>query len=226
MPDDTATDALRAAYRALAAFVATMDDATSWLPTACEGWAVRDLVHHCLGDAQRGLVALHTPADGPPDRDAVSYWRPEPGSPTHPAGAANGRRFTRVVASLFGDVGQLRDEAVATFDAVRRAVGEVAVEAPVRTQGIVLAAGDLTSTLAVEATVHHLDLVVPLPDAPAPDPAALRHTRRVLDALLGDPAPADWDPARHARLLTGRDRPTAEERHVLGAAADRLPVLR
>ena len=31
---------------------------TSWAPTGCTGWAVRDLVHHCWSDAQRALVAL------------------------------------------------------------------------------------------------------------------------------------------------------------------------
>ncbi|WP_330327939.1 maleylpyruvate isomerase N-terminal domain-containing protein [Streptomyces pseudovenezuelae] len=25
----------------------------SWRPTGCAGWAVRDLVFHCAGDAQR-----------------------------------------------------------------------------------------------------------------------------------------------------------------------------
>jgi hypothetical protein len=28
-----------------------------------------------LRDAQRALVALHTPASGPPSRDFVTYWR-------------------------------------------------------------------------------------------------------------------------------------------------------
>ena len=217
--------AVRAAYRGLRDVVAAMDDATSWLPTGCEGWAVRDLALHCLGDARRALVALHTPTDAPPDRDAVSYWRPEPGSPTHPAGAAAGLRVVRVVASLFGDVGQLRDEVVGTLDAVRHAVGTVHGEAAVRTQGLVLTADDLMSTLAVEATVHHLDLVVAQPDALGPDPVALGHTLRVLDALLGAAAPASWEPHRRVRLLTGRVGPTPAERQALVPAADRLPVL-
>ncbi|MEX1654079.1 MULTISPECIES: hypothetical protein [Streptomyces] len=32
------------------------------------GWAVRDLVFHCAGDAQRALAAMRTPAAEPPDR--------------------------------------------------------------------------------------------------------------------------------------------------------------
>ncbi|MCE0448167.1 hypothetical protein LT493_43985 [Streptomyces tricolor] len=53
---------MRAAYEAASAVVARLGDEESWLPTGCTGWAVRDLVFHCLHDAQRGLVALHTPA--------------------------------------------------------------------------------------------------------------------------------------------------------------------
>ncbi|MGW0132267.1 maleylpyruvate isomerase N-terminal domain-containing protein [Streptomyces sp. NPDC003299] len=63
-------DALRASYGAFAAVVETLDDDASWLPSGCTGWAVRDLVFHCAGDAQRALVALHTPVSAPPDRDA------------------------------------------------------------------------------------------------------------------------------------------------------------
>ncbi|MGW7191815.1 maleylpyruvate isomerase N-terminal domain-containing protein, partial [Streptomyces sp. NPDC054838] len=97
-------DVLRAAYGAFDAVVVTITDERSWLPTGCAGWSVRDLVFHCLADAQRGLVALHTPAERAPDRDAVSYWAdwgPDP------LGAANGRRFNRVVASMFLHVEQL-----------------------------------------------------------------------------------------------------------------------
>ncbi|WP_327267070.1 hypothetical protein OG444_39635 [Streptomyces sp. NBC_01232] len=50
-----------------------------------------DLLFHCLMDCRRGLVALHTPAPGPVDRDAVTYWIDwRPGT----EGAANGQRPT------------------------------------------------------------------------------------------------------------------------------------
>ncbi|MEU1011206.1 maleylpyruvate isomerase N-terminal domain-containing protein [Streptomyces sp. NPDC005890] len=42
---------LRAAYEAASAVVAGLGDEESWLPTGCTGWAVRDLVFHCLQDA-------------------------------------------------------------------------------------------------------------------------------------------------------------------------------
>ena len=88
---------LRAAYETISAVVRPLADDDSWRPTGCTGWSVRDLVFHCLCDAQRGLVALHTPVAGTPDTDAVTYWQGwQPGDP----GAANGRRWVRVSASM------------------------------------------------------------------------------------------------------------------------------
>ena len=53
----------------------TLDDADLQRPTRCRGWVVADLLFHVLCDAQRALVALASPADGPADVDDVSYWR-------------------------------------------------------------------------------------------------------------------------------------------------------
>src|SRR5262249_30999249 len=66
--------ALRVAYGDLTVLAASLTEEDSWLPTGCRGWVMRDLVLHLLSDAQRGLVALATPSDEPPDRDAVTYW--------------------------------------------------------------------------------------------------------------------------------------------------------
>ncbi|XKK61766.1 hypothetical protein HFP71_02405 [Streptomyces sp. ARC32] len=48
------------------------------------------------------------------------------------------------------------------------------------------------TTLAVEATVHHLDLTVGLPDAPGPSATGPGAVRATLDGLLGRPVPYDW----------------------------------
>ncbi len=72
-PERVNLDALRIAYGDLAALAVSLDEDASWRPTACAGWAVRDLVHHLLGDAQRALVALATPSSGPVDRDSTTY---------------------------------------------------------------------------------------------------------------------------------------------------------
>ncbi|MER7268743.1 maleylpyruvate isomerase N-terminal domain-containing protein [Micromonospora carbonacea] len=68
-------EALAQAYAGLTDVVAPLDDAGLRRPTRCRGWRVADLLFHVLCDAQRALVALASPADGPADRDDVSYWR-------------------------------------------------------------------------------------------------------------------------------------------------------
>lgn len=86
------------AYATFADVLRGLDDDASWSPTGCLGWSVRDLTHHCVSDAQRALVALHSPTGEPVNRDAVTYWQdwgPDPD------GAANGRRYTRVCSSMF-----------------------------------------------------------------------------------------------------------------------------
>ncbi|MDH6565786.1 uncharacterized protein (TIGR03083 family) [Streptomyces sp. SAI-208] len=215
------TDVLRAAYGAFAAVVRPLGDEESWLPTGCAGWAVRDLVFHCAGDAQRALVALHTPAAGPADRDAVTYWRdwaPDP------VGAAHGRRWNRVSASMFLDFGRLRELYLETAAATVNAAADARPDLRVSTQGHVLTAGDLVLTLAVEATIHHLDLVTDLPGAAGPSPVGLAAVRATLDGLLGRPVPLDWSDEHYARAATGRTPLTDAERLALGADADRFPL--
>jgi uncharacterized protein (TIGR03083 family) len=214
-------DALRGAYGAFAGVVAGLGEEESWAPTGCTGWAVRDLVLHCALDAQRGLVALHTPAVAEPDRDMVGYWADwRPGT----AGAANGRRFVRVSASMFLDFEQLRELYLETAAAAVVAAGRADPAARVGTQGHVLTAGDLIATLAVEATVHHLDLTAHLPAAEPPSPAGLACVRATLDGLLGHHPPLDWDDAHYARAATGRLPLTEDEARVLGPDRDRFPL--
>ncbi|GHE08197.1 maleylpyruvate isomerase N-terminal domain-containing protein [Streptomyces alanosinicus] len=213
--------ALRAAYEAASAVVAGLDDEESWLPTGCTGWAVRDLVFHCVQDAQRGLVALHTPSSEPVDRDAVTYWQDWRPNTT---GAANGRRWVRVNGSMFLDFGQLRGLYLETLAAAVHAAEATDPALRVATQGHVLRAGDLLTTLAVEATVHHLDLTVRLPHTPGPAPEGLAAVRATLDGLLGRPGLPEWSDTHYAHVGTGRAPLTDTERTALGAAADRFPL--
>ncbi|WP_217237958.1 maleylpyruvate isomerase N-terminal domain-containing protein [Streptomyces sp. AC555_RSS877] len=218
---DHPAEVLRAAYEAFAAVVRPLGDEESWLPTDCAGWAVRDLVFHCVADAQRALVALHTPATGPADRDAVTYWRqwaPDP------VGAADGRRRNRVGASMFPDFRQLKELYLETTAATVTAAAAARPDDRVITQGHVLTAGDLMVTLAVEASIHHLDLVARLPAAPGPAPTGLAAVRATLDGLLGRPVPLGWSDERYARAATGRAPLTEAERGALGPDADRFPL--
>lgn len=220
-PDGSPAEVLRIAYDAFGAVVAAIGEESSWLPTGCVGWAVRDLVYHCLSDARRGLVALHTAADRPPDRAAVDYWLdwgPDTGD------AMEDLRITRLVAGAFPRAAYLTETYRETVAAVAHAAAGTEQDLPVATQGHVLTAGDLMRTLAVEATVHHLDLVVSLPGAPGPTGEGLAEVRRTLDGLLGHPVPVAWDDVRYARVATGRAAPTAAEREKLGADAGRFPL--
>src|SRR3712207_6866331 len=65
----------------LAAVLETVSEEEGWAPTGCRGWSVLDLGFHLLEDAHRALVDLGSPVDGPPDTDAVGYWRPGRPSP-------------------------------------------------------------------------------------------------------------------------------------------------
>ena len=89
-------------------------ESVGWTPTALPGWTVRDLVFHLAGDAQRALVALHTPAAGAVDTDAVSYWSHwAPGTDgatglRHPAQRRSCGRPTRPwIGSPSGETGRL-----------------------------------------------------------------------------------------------------------------------
>ncbi|GAA2497944.1 maleylpyruvate isomerase N-terminal domain-containing protein [Streptomyces gobitricini] len=216
----------RAAYGAFMAAVRKIDDEASWAPTGCTGWAARDLVFHCLTDAQRALNALHTPTDAAPDRDAVDYWTDW--RQQDAAGgerAAHERRFARTVAGTYPHFGELRELYLETATAVVHAADHTDPGLSVATQGHVLSAGDLLRTLAVEATIHHLDLGGSLTGLPGPSPEGLAEVRRTLDGLLGRPVPLPWDDAHYARAATGRAALTPAERTALGRDADRLPLL-
>jgi hypothetical protein len=213
-------DALAVAYGDLGTIADSLDEPASWLQTGCAGWAVRDLIFHLLGDAQRALVALGTPASVPADRDAVSYWTDSPGREDPDS---RNLRGTRTMASAWR-----LDFLTATYVESTRAVLTIAARLPpddlIATQGHVLSVRDLVATLVVEAAVHHLDLVINL-DRPGPAPLPLSLVRSTLDGLLGHPAPGAWDDVSWALLGTGRRAATETERRELGTDAVRLPLL-
>ncbi|WP_237533386.1 hypothetical protein [Streptomyces sp. SID685] len=111
-----------------------------------------------------------------------------------------------------------------TASALVTAAEDVDPRLVVGTQGHVLTSGDWMRTLAVEATVHHLDLVAHLPTALQPAKDGLACVRATLDALLGRPVPLDWSDRHYARAATGRLPLTAVERERLGDDADRFPL--
>ncbi len=204
------------AYGAVLDQLPAISDDVGWRPTGCAGWTVRDLLFHLLSDTQRALVALGTPAEGPADVDAVTYWAPwQPGT----EGAAKSQRATRIMASNWTSVRSIADLYAETARAVLVGMRRLPGDSLVATQGHVLTVDDLASTLAVEATVHQLDLGLGVASA-----SGLAEVRRVLEGLLGRAAPAEWDSDRYALVGTGRAELTEAERAWLGADADRLPL--
>jgi hypothetical protein len=125
---------------------------------------------------------------------------------------------------MFLDFSQLRELYLETAAATVTAAAAADPERHVRTQGHTLTTGDLLTTLAVEATVHHLDLTTGLPSAPAPSAAGLTSVRAVLDGLLGRPVPVAWSDEHYARAATGRVPLSEPERHSLGPDAARFPL--
>ena len=217
--------ALQAVYQNVTTVADGLSDADLMRPSRCAGWALGDVLYHQLLDARRALRTFASPSAEPPDADDVGYWRsysPEgeyaPGS----GEAAAHARHVRIVAAAYPP-GALAWEWRETAAAACRAARACPHEA-VTTQGHVLTTADFIATLVVEAAVHYLDLTVGLPAAPPPDAASLALVRRVLDGLLGTPMPGGWDDRTYALKGTGREEVTADDRAVIGALADRLPL--
>ncbi len=103
-----------------------------------------------------------------------------------------------------------------------RAVDALPGHHVVLTQGHAISAADLASTLAVEATLHHVDLVAHLgTDRPGPTADGMAEVRRVVELLLGVDV-TGWTDERVALVGTGRATPTEEERQDLSGVG--LPV--
>ncbi|MEU8180576.1 maleylpyruvate isomerase N-terminal domain-containing protein [Micromonospora sp. NPDC049044] len=217
-------EALAQAYDGITAVVGDLDDAGLRRATRCQGWDVAALLLHVVGDAKRALDALATTVDGPADVDDVSYWRDFPGGDDEAAGHA---RWVRRSAAAFDRPTEIvnlwRDTALAAVRAARSADPE----AYVATQGHVLRVPDFLATLTTEATVHHLDLTLELPDAPPPGPLAVRVAVATMDGLLSDDAvrPAAWDDNDFLLKATGRIPLTDRDRLELGESAGWFPLL-
>jgi Mycothiol maleylpyruvate isomerase N-terminal domain len=222
---ELAETALDGAYAQVTEVITGLDDASFFRPSRCAGWVVGDVLYHQLLDARRALRTFATPGSGPPDRDDVSYWRPFGAGGEIPPGseaAAEHARHVRIAASAF-DPDKLTWEWTDTAGAACRAARACRYEL-VATQGHVLRTADFVATLAVESAVHYLDMVAGLTDPPPSDPIPLRLVRRVLDGLLGQALPLDWDDETYVLKGTGRLDLTETERASLGPAAERFPL--
>jgi uncharacterized protein (TIGR03083 family) len=211
------------AYRGVTEMVGGLGESDYLLPTLCLGWTITDCLYHLLGDARRALTALATPAESEPDVDYVSYWRPwQPGGDGQLIRARASRAAASAVVAVNGPV-VLAEAWRETASAAVRLAG-LAPYPVVSTQGHALTVADFAATLAVEATIHHLDMIAGLAAAPGPSPRCLALVRRTLDGLLGEPVDADWDDTVYALKATGRSPLTTEDRARLGTQAVRFPL--
>jgi hypothetical protein len=216
--------ALDRAYGAVGDFTASLSRADLLAFSQCRGWVVADVLFHLLCDAQRALVALASPAPGPPDRDFVTYWTGFAAEADDPAPAA---WWVRRSAAAFRDgtgVVALWQE---TAPAAVRAAGRANPDGYIATQGHVLAVTDFLVTLVTEAVIHHLDMTVHLSTASGPDPQAVALATRTLDGLLGPGAsrPDGWTAEEYLLKGTGRVPLSPSDRSALAESAGRFPLL-
>ncbi|MET8256025.1 maleylpyruvate isomerase N-terminal domain-containing protein [Micromonospora sp. NPDC005553] len=218
-------EALAQAYDGITAVVGRLDDSGLQQATRCRGWLIADLLLHVLGDAQRALVTLASPVDGPADVDDVSYWRDFPGADTDEA--ARHAWWVRRSAAAFDRPTRIVELWRDTAPAAVRAAASADPDGYVTTQGHVLRVPDFLATLTTEAAVHHLDLTLELPDAPPPGPLAVQVAVATMDGLLSDDTvrPAAWDDNDFLLKATGRVPLTDRDRLELGESAGWFPLL-
>lgn len=215
-------DLFSRSWAALRTAVAELPDEDFARPSGCTGWLVRDLVCHLVIDAQDVLITLATPTETEPTRDAVTYWAVTDVPPTgdDPLDALTVRLAAayeepRLLKFHFDDVGS----------AAGRAAGLADPAARVATQGEVLTAGDYLRAYVLEWTLHHLDLVTHLPEAPEPPTEGLARSREMLEKIAGAAFPESFSDKDALLIGTGRRAPTDTERAALGRSAARLPLV-
>ncbi|GAA2094485.1 maleylpyruvate isomerase N-terminal domain-containing protein [Streptomyces albiaxialis] len=215
-------DLFSTTWTALRAAVADLSDEDFARPSGCAGWLVRDLACHLVIDAQDVLITLATPAEGEPTADAVTYWKV---ADTPPSGDDPLDALIVRLAAAYEDPALLKFHLDDVGSAAGRAAGLADPAARVATQDMVLTAGDFLSAYVLEWTLHHLDLVAHLPDAPGPPAEGLARTREMLEKIAGAPFPASLSDTDALRIGTGRRAPGEPERAALGDLAARLPLV-
>lgn len=213
------------AYTELNRLITSLGPGDFYRPTRCAGWVVADLIFHLLLDVRRALVAFSSSPKGEPDLDYVSYWAAH-ARIRNAADEAEHSRFVRVSASAYPNPQHLVHE----WDETVRAVLQVIEFAPgarvITTQHQRMTITDLLSTFAVEAVIHHFDLLLDLPGKPMPRPGAVAHTAEVLTALLGaDVERPEWNDHTWILKATGREKLAPAEQRVLEEHLDRFPLI-
>jgi hypothetical protein len=215
-------DLFSRSWTALRAAVAQLPAEEFARSSGCAGWLVRDLVCHLVIDAQDVLITLVTPAGTPTTHDAMTYWQV---SHTPPTGDDPLDALIVRLAAAYQEPGLLAFHLDDVGSAAGRAADLADRSLRVRTQDMVLTAGDYLDAYVLEWTLHHLDLVAHLPAVPQPPAESLARTREMLEKIAGTAFPAAWSDADALRVGTGRRAPAGTERAELGELARRLPFV-
>jgi hypothetical protein len=162
----------------LRSIVAGLSDAELVRATGCQGWRVADLLVHLRLGAEDPLHGLAAPCEDPADRNYVSCWEDWP---ARSEVTFSDVRLIWAMAAWYTTANGLRrhfDDVVAIAATASRA----ARAGHVRLHGHVQTTEDFVAMWAVEFCVHHLDLLVGVPDRPGPTAgccrARPRHGRR------------------------------------------------
>ncbi|GAA3382241.1 maleylpyruvate isomerase N-terminal domain-containing protein [Cryptosporangium minutisporangium] len=226
-PLPPAKDAFDATLARLDTLLGEITDQQLLAPSRCHGWAVCDVLAHLHLGLQEAITAFAYRVDTPADTDFAQYWR---GGPADPPTADRDAeiaqiRFARLLASAYGRPSGLLRHLRPTVDALRRFVA-AADDGQLAFQQRVLPVGDFVVTWAVEVAIHHLDVLVELPELPEPAPDGLALVAATLDRLRGtSDRPGGWDETTYALKGAGRLPLSDAERAELGATAERFPIL-
>ncbi|WP_406629464.1 maleylpyruvate isomerase N-terminal domain-containing protein [Amycolatopsis sp. WGS_07] len=209
-------------WNALQNAVKSLEDEQWLIPSGCTGWLVQDLVFHLVIDAQDILITLATPTDAEPTHTAAQYW--ELGTEL-PTGMNEDGLFTRRAAVAYGTTAWLAHHLDDLAQAAGRAAKLADPASRVETRDYVMTVADYFETYVVEATLHHLDLVMHLSGVDGPDAECLAATRKTVEAALGSPLPPSLDDRSALLVATGRRAATEDEKAALGELAEKLPIV-
>ncbi|NNM44569.1 maleylpyruvate isomerase N-terminal domain-containing protein [Knoellia koreensis] len=164
----------------------------------CHGWSRLDVVVHVVGGWAEMLGGLVSRADRPTTVDAASYWAvftEQYGDDDPVATLMSQRRRASAYLRPSSALEQLRDVAAM----VDRGVHNL-TEGHYLWQDCVFTAGDFLTIWVVEDVIHQLDLDSPV----APPAPGLALARQTIEAIVGEPLPADWSDTEAVLVGTGR----------------------
>lgn len=191
-------------------------------PTRCPAWDVRGLTGHILRDVDRIPEYLGAVAPTQADTGAAEYYTRY--DPVADAPDVAARSIER--AAEFATTSDLVEAFASTW---RLAVEQARQEGPERLVqvqwGPRLRLDDYLDTRVLEMAVHGLDLADALGREPWLTAGGGGIVREMLTWLLGSAPPQAWGDVELADKGTGRARLTSKDTAVLGAAAERFPLL-